>query len=273
MNILITGASGYIGGLLLQSLQDKKYNIIGTSFSQEVNNNLCKEVNIDLTDKEEVKRLLKENNFDVVFHFAAYISPALNELNPVESRLYNVEITKNIVNNLSYNCHLVFLSTDKVFDGVENNPDEESETYPCCRYGSMKREAEILIEKNIKKYHIYRLPIVHSEGDYRSSSFIDKAIIDVIGKNDISIYENIVRCFVSSVELVDLLNFTINNTDYGLYHVGTDSMSYYERLIQILSKNNVEYESFISKEVGKIQPVRQNLNVNKIFKFFGARFT
>ena len=273
MNILITGISGFIGSLLLNALKGKNYNIVGTVLNGSVNSNDCKIVRIDLSNKPEVGNFFYKNKFDIIFHFAAYISPKLNEENPNKANLYNVGITKNIVDSVNKNCHIVFLSTDKVFDGSVDSPDEETSVSPCCLYGKLKYDSEEIIKKKIDRYHIFRLPIVHSLGSLNSSSFIDKSILNIENGNSISIYSNVKRSFLRIDELIKLLMASIENSCYGTYNVGTENMSYYDRLVQILNEKEISYTDLIDKNTGNIKPLKQNLNTTKVRKVFGFEFS
>jgi dTDP-4-dehydrorhamnose reductase len=272
MNILITGASGFIGGLLFNALKGKNYNISGTVFKGNINSDDCKTTHIDLSNESEVSNFFYKKNFDIIFHFAAYISPKLNEKNPDKAYLYNVGITRNIVNNANKNCHVIFLSTDKVFDGSVDFPDEGTPISPCCLYGQLKYDSEEIIRK-IDKHHIFRLPIVHSSGELNSSSFIDKSIINIENGKSISIYENVKRSFINIDELIKLLMASIENNCYGTYNVGTENMSYYDRLVQILDDKGIDYNELIDKNIGNVNPIRQNLNTNKARKEFGIEFS
>ena len=61
MNILITGASGFIGGLLLETLKGKNYNIVGTVLTGRANSDDCKVIRIDLSNKSEASNFFYEN--------------------------------------------------------------------------------------------------------------------------------------------------------------------------------------------------------------------
>jgi dTDP-4-dehydrorhamnose reductase len=273
MNILITGASGFIGRLLLETLKRKNYNIVGTVLNGSASSDGCKVIRIDLSNKLEASNFFYENKFDIIFHFAAYISPKLNEENPIKANLYNVGITKNIIDGVNNDCHLVFLSTDKVFDGSVDLPNEETLVAPCCLYGKLKYDCEELIKNKIDSHHIFRLPIVHSLGDLNSSSFIDKSILSIESGNSVSIYSNIERSFLRIDELIKLLMATIENNNYGTYHIGTEDMSYYDRLIQILDEKKIDSTDFIDKKIGNIIPKKQNLNTTKARNIFGFEFS
>ena len=273
MNILITGASGFIGSLFFESLRGKNLNIVGTVFNGNVNSDIYNYKYIDLSNRIEVRNFLKDNKFDIVFHFAAYISPKLNAENAEKAYLYNVGITKNIVDSLNQDCHIVFLSTDKVFDGSIDFPDENTPVSPCCLYGKLKCETEEIIRKKLHKDHIFRLPIVHSSGNSNSSSFIDKSVINILNEKPISIFSNVKRCFLRTDDLIKLLAVSIENKCYGTYNIGIENMSYYDRLIQILSEEGINYTDLVGKSIGNVNPISQNLNTNKASKEFGFEFS
>jgi dTDP-4-dehydrorhamnose reductase len=272
MNVLITGASGFIGGLLLNAL-NKNLHIIGTVFNGNISSNGCKHKHIDLSDEHEVRMFFNNNRFDIIFHFAGYLTSRLNDENPTKASLYNVKITKNIVNNASKSCHIVFLSTDKVFDGSIGYPDEDTPVSPCCLYGELKYNAEEIIRKKLYKHHIFRLPIVHSSGNLNSISFIDKSIFSIKKSRITPVFGNVKRCFLRADELVNLLIASMDNKCYGIYNVGTKSISYHDRLVQLLKEEKVEYAGLIDKSTGSVNPIEQNLNTSKVTKVFGLEFS
>ena len=109
-------------------------------------------------------------------------SPSVNEKNVDLARGLHLRITKNILENISQDAHIIYLSTDKVFDGSDPCPNEESEGNPSWVYGKLKLLCEDMIKEKMRKYHILRLPIVHSMGDKESIEQV------YIGGKDIAKY-------------------------------------------------------------------------------------
>ena len=143
--ILITGASGFIGSQLLNSL--KEYQMIGVSRNVRSDSypNLLK---CDLTNQNELNTLIQDIEPDIIYHFAALTNPKINEESPDQARSLNSGITKNLIETIDLcKTHLIFLSTDKVFNGDESNPDELSVTEPLWLYGKEKYECEKLIQE------------------------------------------------------------------------------------------------------------------------------
>lgn len=272
--ILITGAAGLVGKALFSSLDYLKP--IGLDFGiteSDENSNLFKH---DLRDEKAVKKLINGYSPEIVFHFAALTSPQRNEENPQLAYDGHIKITNNILNNLNNDTHMIFLSTDKVFDGIDPCPDEESQARPLWVYGKFKLQCEQLIRQRLKKFHIFRLGIVHSLGDCcvlskeaGPGSFIDKAIIDLKASREVAAFSNVQRCYVRLSLLVKLLEMAIDNSNYGVYHVGSPMANYYDRVRALCCEEKISWEGKLIPKPGKALPMAQNLNTARLKKVFG----
>jgi len=268
--VLITGVSGFIGKEFFFKV--KHLSPIGIVFSSKMALRDPDIVRVDLRDKTKVADLFNTYMPDVVYHFAALTSPSINEENVELARQSHLDITQNILENMSHNAHLVYLSTDKVFDGSHPDPDEEVTKSPVCEYGKLKLLCENMIKKKIQKYHILRLPIVHSLGDINSTSFIDKALIQIKMGKIVNVYDNVFRCYILLSDLIDLLDKLAHDTNYGVYHAGTEMMSYYDRVESLCVKNGIEYNDLLKPICGSAEPMRQNLDTIKVRDLFKCEF-
>jgi dTDP-L-rhamnose 4-epimerase len=98
MTILITGAAGFIGSHLANSLDAKGHRVVGLdNFSPKVHENsstpkhLNEDIelrNIDVTDVKKVIKLFEEIRFDFIFHLAAEL-----DLNPDYYRFFHTNVT------------------------------------------------------------------------------------------------------------------------------------------------------------------------------------
>lgn len=263
--ILITGASGFIGNSLFKLLAD--YNPLGLQYKSKLANNY---IACDLKNEIMVKTLFGRINPKIIFHFAALVSPYRNEQDPDFAYESHVQITRNIINNVSSDAHVIFLSTDKVFDGSDPCPNEKSKTNPISVYGRLKLQCEEMIIDKLAKHHIIRIPIAHSLGDIASSSFVDKTIIKLISGLEAEVFKNVYRCFVSLSELLRLLEATINDTNFGIYHIGSRLMSYSDRIIQLCEQKKIDWRDKLVLRDGQVTPLSQNLDTRKIEKIFGV---
>ncbi len=271
--VLITGAGGFIGGALLKKLQH--LDPIGVDFDLKEKVDNKNFIEADLRDEALVKEIFDEHKPDTIFHLAALSSPQRNEEYPDLAKESNTGITKHIVNNLPVDAHIIFPSTDKIFDGSDPNPDEDAEAKPLWLYADLKYQCEGIIKTKTDKYHIVRLPIVHSTGKLTAitkgagpGSFIDKAIIDIKAGREVVVFENVERCFLRREELICIFETFIDDTRYGTYHVGTSMMNYYQRLCSLCDELDIDWKGKITPAQGKANPLVQNLKTEKLKKTF-----
>jgi dTDP-4-dehydrorhamnose reductase len=267
--ILITGASGFVGiRFLNEKFKAKNLELVFTSHSKIISDS----INIDLVDEVQVKSLLKLVNPTHIFHLAALVTPFLNEHNKFSSYQKNFLITNNLVQNCSKSTKFYFTSTDKVYQSNQEKA-KESDVYelPNTFYALMKLMCEDIITKSLESHFIFRCPIIHSNGDDTSTSFIDKAIIDLLDNKKVSAYSNIIRHYIIVTELVDFLLGILDSDQYGIYNIGSEPISYYDRILYMAKQQNLNI-NMILPETGKISPEVQTLDLTKFNNSFNQKF-
>lgn len=132
--LLLTGASGFLGSVLLDSLAGK-YEVVGCAHSQGgAQFHLC-----DLTDATAVKSLMREVQPDVVVHTAALTNVDVCEKEANQAFRLNVEATRYLSSfamELAAPAKFVYISTDQVYDG--QGPHVESDIAPNNVYALTK---------------------------------------------------------------------------------------------------------------------------------------
>lgn len=274
--ILITGGSGLFGRSILRFLvPKKKYSISLVYNNNKIKTKLSKSFKCDLTKKIEVKKLIKKINPEYIIHFAAFVNPGKNELDKNKSYNENFIITKNIVSaSKNKQTTIIFTSTDKVFSGKTINPKEFSDLKPTSAYGKNKLKSEKEIIKNIKKYFILRVPIVHSNGKNPKNLLIDKFLTEIKKNKKIQVFSNLKRSFINLEVIHSIIVNLINQKsfNYGVYNVGSKVSSYYQIVLRLLDINNIKKKKLVSRAKAKnIHPLIQGLNTNKFIKEFSIK--
>ena len=266
---LITGSSGFIGSFL-------KKKTIGSINLCNSNNSDSKSIQCDLINKKQTYEIIGTYRPKILFHLAGKINPQKNEEEKVDAYNKNFITTNNIVNAIkefNLQTHLIFLSTDKVYDEINQFPSENDALSNKFYYGKLKHDCEILLENNIKKYHILRVPIVHANGDIGSSSFIDKSIIKIKNNQEVTVFDNIYRSFISIEDLTKTIIQVSKKKNYGIYNIGSEGISYYDRIINLIKKYDKNKNlSLIKSANGTEFPKKLSLNTNKIKKNYNITF-
>jgi len=268
--ILVTGGSGYIGARLLPAISEN--NIVVTSYKSKVDG--YKSITIDLSALEGLELIFKTVRPDFLIHLAALTNPAKNDEQPLLARRLNFDLTVELTTLCKkYGVTLIYLSTDKVFDGSSIYPAETHQLSPVCLYGQLKADSEAVIQGALEKYFIFRLPIVHSVAQYNNRNFLDSCMIRLKKGEKLSIFKNVERSFIQIEQLVELLIRSLDSKKYGLYHAGTARhYSYYSRLLWIADLAGLDIRNLITAVDGHANPLIQCLTSEKVKSEFNLDF-
>ena len=153
MKILVTGAAGYIGSVLVPTLLKQGYEVIAIDnfmYNQSSLLDCCydKKLTIirgDARDKNLVSQYLKEA--DAIFPLACFTGAPLCARDPVGAKTVNLDAVKMILELRSKDQIVIFPTTNSGYgigqEGVYCT--EETPLNPISLYGSLKVEAEKLI--------------------------------------------------------------------------------------------------------------------------------
>jgi dTDP-4-dehydrorhamnose reductase len=132
-NILITGAKGQLGSELeVLYAQYPEFNFIPTDVDT-----------LDLTQKEEVTKIVQDKKIDYIVNCAAYTAVDKAEDDVELCYKINRDAVKNLAEAAKGKARIIHVSTDYVFDGRAATPYKETDVpNPQSVYGKSKREGE-----------------------------------------------------------------------------------------------------------------------------------
>ncbi len=139
MKVLITGANGQLGHELVRAAIASGHEVVATSHET-----------LDITDKSAVDAAITAARPDVVIHAAAWTAVDACESDPDKALLVNGTATKYVVDAAhAGGAHVVYISTDYVFDGNKTSGYDEGDTpNPQSVYGSSKLAGERALGTN-----------------------------------------------------------------------------------------------------------------------------
>ena len=161
LNILVTGGAGYIGSHVCYLLIEQGFKV--TCIDSLITGNkelLPKQVKLevfDIAEKEKVTKLIKDNNFDLVMHFAGLIRvdesvkqpERYNDFNYLKAKIFLETCYKNGLKKI------IFSSTASVYGNPKTQKVKETDpTNPLNPYASSKLELENFIRDTSENYNI-----------------------------------------------------------------------------------------------------------------------
>lgn len=155
--VLVTGGTGLLGkgleetmpsGWRIVSLHQRDYEVSGSKARHLV---------LDIRDKRAVDRLFAKARFDAVVHAAGIASVDYVEKHFAESLESNIVGTLNVTSAARRaGAHLIYISTNAVFDGRKAPYREDDPVAPVNKYGGLKVECERLVRETLERWTIVR---------------------------------------------------------------------------------------------------------------------
>jgi len=264
-NILITGASGYIGGCLFHYLQGNKYKVYGLDKKKTNKKNFfC----CNLINTRKLEKIVKIIKPEIVIHLAAQ-SLVDETINKKKYYINNVEATKSLLQVMNkYSIkNLIFSSTAAVYSYKDSKLKETDFISPKSNYAKTKLNCEKKIINNKKiNYVIFRFfnvcsaltnPKLVGELHNPETHLIPTVTYKAKFKKKIYIYGDDFKtrdgsCIRDYVHIEDIcvaikssLNFLIKNKKSQIFNVGSsDGFSNFEILkaVQQFLNKNLNYQ-------------------------------
>lgn len=229
MNILITGATGFIGSHLTKELCKQGYHCRCLVRNIEKAKEIFKDyediefVVGDVSKPETLKNIA--NNIDVVFHLAALLGDYHNK----EEEIWNVNVNGTIIllNNINNLRKMIYCSTPGVQGLGIKNATEELPYDPRTIYEKSKMKAEKSIieicNRKLIKWIILRPDFVYGPDDYRRIPLYEKIKnrkMYIIGKGNTYLsptyIDDVVNAFINSIN---------NNANNNIFNISGDSIT------------------------------------------------
>ncbi len=225
---LITGFRGQLGYDIKRELNNRgEYNILALDKEE-----------MDITDKDNVFKIILDYKPDVIFHCAAWTAVDKAEDDEFKNMVYkvNVDGTKNLVDaSLKVGAKIVYMSTDYVFDGEKDGYYvEDDEVNPKSYYGETKYLGEIEVRRN-PKHFITRISWVFG---INGNNFI-KTMLKLAKTHDsLNVVSDQIGSPTYTVDLAKLLVEMVETEKYGTYHVNNDGICSWAEFAEYIMESN-----------------------------------
>lgn len=260
---LVTGFSGQLGYDIVRELNKRgEYDILALDSKM-----------MDITNRDEVLKIVSSYQPDYIFHCAAWTKVDLAEVEQEKCALVNYIGTKNITDaSIMVDAKLVYVSTDYVFDGLKDGVYYETDKInPQSVYGKTKAMGEEEARRN-PKHFIARTSWVFG---INGNNFVKTMINLADNHKELKVVCDQFGSPTYTVDLAKKLVEMVHTDKYGTYHINNEGYcSWAEFASYIMSTNNLDTkiipvttaQYYEGKDMSKIayRPYNSRLSKSKL---------
>ena len=262
MRVFVTGVKGQLGYDVMNELEKQGLEGIGVDIDE-----------MDITDADQVNKVIKEAAPDAVIHCAAYTAVDAAEDNEEICRKVNAQGTENIAKVCEeLDIKMMYISTDYVFNGQGERPWEpDDKREPLNVYGQTKYEGELAIEEHVKKFFTVRIAWVFG---VNGKNFI-KTMLNVAKTHDtLKVVNDQIGTPTYTFDLARLLVDMIETDKYGYYHATNEGgyISWYDFTKEIFRQATaLGHEEYSEEKVTVLPVTTEEYGVSKAARPFNSR--
>tara|TARA_B100000795_G_scaffold233337_1_gene192027 strand:- start:74 stop:946 length:873 start_codon:yes stop_codon:yes gene_type:complete len=216
MNVVIVGASGLLGTMLVPALVSAGYRI-STVGRAKSNDFIC-----DISDSKAVNSLFNELQPDIVINLVALTNVDICESDPKLAFSVNVYALENIVawiESTRQTCHLLQISTDQVYDGT--GPHSEGSVMLSNYYAFSKYTAELVALRTNST--ILRTNFIGKSQCDKRLSFTDWIYKSLLSDREIVLFNDVFFSPLAMETLAEIICKVIHLKPCGIFNLGSRS--------------------------------------------------
>lgn len=245
MVVFVTGVSGQLGRDVMLELAKRDIKAIGSDRSGDGNGEF-EVVNLDITNRTDVEKILTELKPDAIVHCAAWtnVDGAEDEkMKPIVKKV-NIDGTQNLADMAKkLDAKMVYISTDYVFNGQGElpwQPDDKAYA-PLNYYGETKLGGELAVSNTIDKYFIVRIAWVFGQN---GKNFVDTMLRVGREHKEVKVVNDQIGTPTYCPDLARLLVDMLETDKYGYYHATNEGgyISWADFTKEIFRQANIDSE-------------------------------
>ena len=274
MKVFVTGVGGQLGHDVMNELEKRGYEGIGSDLAPVYSGiqddsavTRMPYVSMDITNREQVDKVISEINPDVIVHCAAWtaVDLAEDEDKKAKVKAINTDGVQNIADVAKkLDAKMIYISTDYVFNGQGTEPwlPDCKDYAPLNYYGETKLGGELAVANTLEKYFIVRIAWVFG---LNGKNFI-KTMLNVGKTHDtVRVVNDQIGTPTYTLDLSVLLVDMLETEKYGYYHATNEGgyISWYDFTKEIYRQAGYKTE---------VQPVTtEEYGLSKAARPFNSR--
>jgi len=236
--VFVTGALGFIGSFLVPYLRERNYDVISSDvFVRDYGDY----IRADITSFEDLYRIFKKEDMDIVIHMAGEVGRMVGEEHPQKMMYVNNIGTLNLVKLcMENNCRLVYFSTSEVYGHLfdkgktvkEEDLEKEGSIFVTTNiYAMSKLVGEAIVRHYVENYGLDAVTLrpfmIYGEGEYPSKyrSAIGNFVYWALKGKKITVHRGTLRAWCYISDFIEGVYLVVNHPFSGKYeafNIGSD---------------------------------------------------
>lgn len=274
-NIILFGASGFVGNNLYQYFSKQNKLILGTTYKSEKSNLTF--FDVENSDLKKLDKVIANAKYAIIC--SAVTKPDECKKNPEKTYQINVRGTKKLIEQLwEREIFPIWFSSEYVFNGEKGNYTEQDRLCPNTVYGNHKKIIEDFLNRNEEESLILRLGKVFSL-DARDKTILTSTLNQLKNDEDIKSATDQIFSPLYIQDLIKIVDISIVRNLRGLYNaVSPEFFSRFQIAKLIKEKLGIETGKISPcyiKDCNFIdnRPLNTRLNPSKLIKDTNLQFT
>jgi dTDP-4-dehydrorhamnose reductase len=255
MKVLLTGANGFVAYYIIQTLLQNNVQVIATTKTTnqlQIQHANLQFLQLDFTNAQQTQQVITQAQPTHIIHAGAISKPDDCEQNQPLAYQINVQGTINILQAAQQiNCHVLFISTDFVFNGLTGNYTETNAREAVNYYGQTKILAEDAVMAYTGSYSIARIALVYGKPLAGRNNIITTVKTHLQNNQPYQVFTDQLRTPTYVQDVATAIQLMLQKNATGIYHIsGNHIISPYQMAI--------ETANFLKLDASLIQPVTRD---------------
>ena len=246
MKVVVTGAKGLLGAYVVRELQGDGFDVTAADRSAA-----------DVTSLGDVRSLFARTSPDAVIHCAAWTDVDGCEGDPDRAFRVNALGTRNVAQGADERgAHLVYLSTEQVFDGTSGRPyGEFDRPNPLSVYGASKAQGEWYATHLCQRVTVVRSSWLFGGGAASPAS----AVVEQARRlGEVAAVEDQVGCPTYVGHLASLVRRVVAGEVLGIIHAAgggrCTGVEFARRILELRGLGDTPVTAVRAAELGRAAP-------------------
>ena len=214
MKILLLGSAGLLGSTLSPFLSSRGYEVKTHSRSEDT------QYQADLNDPADTYELLEKIAPEVIVNLVGLTDVDRCETQPNQAYLANVRTVENIsgwIKQKKMPCHLVHMSTDQVYDGINHHAEEH---VTLTNYYAFSKYAGELAAASVPST-ILRTNFFGRSHCAKRASLTDWLFRALSNSDPIQVFDDVLFSPLAMSTLSEMIELSVQNKPAGVFNLGS----------------------------------------------------